>query len=156
MQEKDSCGVGFICDVNGKKSNKIVKYGIEAVKNLTHRGAVGADGKTGDGAGILIQIPHKFFQKEIDRLGFEISSVENLGVGVLFLKNNDTSKVEDIAKKMGFKLIGFRDVPIDKSALGKSALETMPVIKQMLLDLEGIEHKELALYFLRKSLKKRA
>jgi len=154
MQEKDSCGVGFICDVNGKKSNKIVKYGIEAVKNLTHRGAVGADGKTGDGAGILIQIPHKFFQKEIDRLGFEISSVENLGVGVLFLKNNDTSKVEDIAKKMGFKLIGFRDVPIDKSALGKSALETMPVIKQMLLDLEGIEHKELALYFLRKSLKK--
>ena len=154
MQEKDSCGVGFICDVNGKKSNKIVKYGIEAVKNLTHRGAVGADGKTGDGAGILIQIPHKFFKKEIDRLGFEISSIENLGVGVLFLKNNDTSKVEDIAKKMGFKLIGFRDVPIDKSALGKSALETMPVIKQILLDLEGIEHKELALYFLRKSLKK--
>ncbi|MGC8677592.1 MAG: glutamate synthase large subunit [Hydrogenobaculum sp.] len=154
MQEKDSCGVGFICDLNGKKSNKIVKYGIEAVKNLTHRGAVGADGKTGDGAGILIQIPHKFFKKEIDRLGFEISSMENLGVGVLFLKNNDTSKVEDIAKKMGFKVIGFRDVPIDKSALGKSALETMPIIKQMLLDLEGIEHKELALYFLRKSLKK--
>lgn len=64
MQEKDSCGVGFICDVNGKKSNKIVKYGIEAVKNLTHRGAVGADGKTGDGAGILIQIPHKFSKRD--------------------------------------------------------------------------------------------
>ncbi|GAB6078407.1 glutamate synthase large subunit [Hydrogenobaculum acidophilum] len=154
MQEKDSCGVGFICDISGQKSNKIVKYGIEAVKNLTHRGAIGADGKTGDGAGILIQIPHKFFKKEIERLGFEISSIDNLGVGVLFLKNNDTSKVEEIAKRMGFKVIGFRDVPVDKSALGKSALETMPVIKHMLLDLEGIENKELALYFLRKSLKK--
>jgi len=154
MQEKDSCGVGFICDINGKKSNKIVKYGIEAVKNLTHRGAVGADGKTGDGAGILIQMPHKFFKKEIEKLGFEISSIENLGVGVLFLKNNDTSKVEDIAKRMGFKVIGFRDLPVDKSALGKSASDTMPIIKHMFLDLEGIENKEISLYFLRKSLAK--
>ncbi len=154
MQEKDSCGVGFICDINGKKSNKIVKYGIEAVKNLTHRGAIGADGKTGDGAGILIQIPHKFFRKELDKLNMKISSIENLGVGVLFLKDPNMSKVEEIVKKMGFKLIGFRDVPIDKSALGKSALDTTPVIKHMFLDLSDIEHKEVSLYFLRKSLKK--
>lgn len=154
MQEKDSCGVGFICDINGKKSNKIIKYGIEAVKSLTHRGAVGADGKTGDGAGILIQIPYKFFQKEFDKLGYNISDIKNLGVGVLFLKSNDTSKIENITRQMGFKLLGFRDVPINPSTLGKSALDTMPIIKHMFLDLEDVEHKELSLYFLRKSLEK--
>ena len=64
-----SCGVGFVCNINGKQSRRIVQWGIEAVKNLTHRGAVGSDGKTGDGAGVLLQLPKKFFLKEIAEVG---------------------------------------------------------------------------------------
>lgn len=83
-----SCGVGFVCNINGIKSHEIVEWGIEAVKNLTHRGAVGADGKTGDGAGVLFQIPRRFFLMELERLGYEISNIDNLAVGVFFINGN--------------------------------------------------------------------
>ncbi|MCX5720045.1 MAG: hypothetical protein NT055_08855, partial [Nitrospirae bacterium] len=80
-----SCGLGVICNINGIKSHEIVRWGVEAVKNLTHRGAVGADEKTGDGAGVLTQIPGTFFIKEIEKLGYKLLNRDTLAVGVFFL-----------------------------------------------------------------------
>ena len=80
-----SCGVGFICNVHGTRSHEIVRQGVEAVVNLTHRGAVGADGKTGDGAGVLIQLPKKFFRREGERLlGYAVPDTDTLAVGFFF------------------------------------------------------------------------
>ena len=73
-----SCGVGFVCNISGVKSHEIVSWGIEAVKNLTHRGAVGADGKTGDGAGVLLELPKAFFLREVEKKGFSLSLLERV------------------------------------------------------------------------------
>lgn len=93
-----SCGVGFVCNVSGLKTREIVSLGIAAVKNLTHRGAMGADGKTGDGAGILIQIPHAFFSGELKKLGLPEPAPGELALGVFFLSmmSNDRSKKRSI------------------------------------------------------------
>ena len=99
VNNSGSCGVGFVCRIDGAQSHQIVQWGIEAVKNLTHRGAVGADGKTGDGAGVLFQLPKKFFLREIEKSGFNISHIENLAVGVFFLRENKEDEIEDILKK---------------------------------------------------------
>jgi glutamate synthase (NADPH/NADH) large chain len=169
-----SCGVGFVCNIKGIKNHRIVKLGVEAVKNLTHRGAVGADGKTGDGAGVLIQIPRKFFIKEIERSGYKLSHEDNLAIGFFFLPSNPTSppfskggmgglsveniesSIETILEKYGFKIIGWRDVPTDDDALGKSALSTKPRIRQLLIDTEKIEDKkrEVRLYLTRRAIEK--
>lgn len=156
MLEQDSCGVGFIANIKNVKSNKIIKLGIEAVKNLTHRGAIGADGKTGDGAGISFEIPRKFFKKEIDKLGLSLSSIDNLGVGVLFLYDKALeSEIQKVAQTLNINIIGFRDVPTNDNALGESALKTKPIIKHMIIDLENInqEEREIKLYIFRKKLK---
>jgi len=154
--EFDACGVGFICDVYGKPSHQIVKWGIEAVKNLTHRGAIGGDGKTGDGAGILIRIPEKFFAEYISENSLDISDINNLAVGVFFLYKDIKSQIEEYIKKSPFKLIGWRKVPIDTSAVGDSALEVMPEIYHLLLDTEKVEkgRVELELYILRRKIEK--
>ncbi|MBA4349371.1 MAG: glutamate synthase large subunit [Thermodesulfovibrio sp.] len=151
-----SCGVGFVCSINGIKNHEIVRLGLEAVKNLTHRGAVGADGKTGDGAGILIQMPEKFFSKKIDELGYKISSINNLAVGFFFLYDNCESDIKNILEKYGFKTIGWRDVPVNDDALGKSALSTKPRIIQLLIDTEGVERneREIRLYLTRRAIEK--
>ena len=179
-----SCGVGFVCNINGTKSHEIVEWGIEAVKNLTHRGAVGADGKTGDGAGVLFQIPRRFFLKELGRLGYEISNIDNLAVGVFFINGNPPdypsisnplspplskggkggfsyesieSSIEDILKKYGLRIIGWRDVPTNDDALGKSALSTKPRIRQLLIDAAEVEKekRELRLYLTRRVIEKK-
>lgn len=149
-----SCGVGFICNVNGAKTYDNVRLGIEAVKNLTHRGAVSADGKSGDGAGVLIQIPSRFFIKEIERLCLQLSKIEDLAVGFFFLYGNLENEVESIIARHGLKKIGWRDVPTDDDALGDSALSTKPKIRQLLLDLKGIkkESRELRLFAARKDI----
>ncbi|MCS7171713.1 MAG: hypothetical protein NZ851_05295, partial [Aquificaceae bacterium] len=108
--EYDSCGVGFVCNIKGDKSNEIVRWGIEAVKNLTHRGAVGGDGKTGDGAGILMEIPRRFFEDYIKESGLEISDTQNLAVGCLFLYEDVKGAVEDYVRKSSFRLVGWREV----------------------------------------------
>jgi glutamate synthase (NADPH/NADH) large chain len=155
-QYAGSCGVGFVCNVTGEKSHQIVHWGVEAVKNLTHRGAVGADGKTGDGAGVLFQLPKKFFLKEIEDSGFSISHIDNLAVGVFFLRDGSESEIDNILNKRGLKPIGWRIVPTDDNALGKAALSTKPKIRQVLLDMEGVEHgkRELALYLARRVIEK--
>jgi glutamate synthase (NADPH/NADH) large chain len=152
--EHDACGVGFVCHTKGEKSHQIVRWGIEAVKNLTHRGAVGGDGKTGDGAGILLEIPRKFFADYIEENGLSISSLDNLAVGAVFLYEDVRSAVEEHIKKSPFKLVGWREVPVDKSAVGESALKVMPKIFHLLLDCEKVEPslRELELYLLRRSI----
>ncbi|HIC09448.1 MAG TPA: glutamate synthase subunit alpha, partial [Aquificales bacterium] len=151
----DSCGVGFLCDINGKASHEIVKLGIEAVKNLTHRGAVGADGKTGDGVGILTQIPRKFFKKYLDKEGLKISDINNLAVGFIFSKNSEGFKVlEETLKGFGFKIIAYREVPHDNDALGVGAFREKPELWQILIDTEGVENPELKLFLVRKFVEK--
>ncbi len=152
-----SCGVGFVCDVSGTGSPQIVSWGIEAVKNLTHRGAVGADGKTGDGAGILIEIPRKFFQKKIGELGLSIPDIANLAVGSFFLYGNVEADIAGVLKGHGFNPIAWRDVPTDDDALGKAALLSKPRIKQLLINAGAVPSgkREFGLFLARKEIEKR-
>ncbi len=152
LLEYDSCGVGFVCNIRGEKSHQIVQWGIEAVKNLTHRGAVGGDGKTGDGAGIMIEIPKKFFADWLSEEGYEVSHIDNLAVGVAFLYEDVRPQIEEHIRRSPFSLVAWREVPIDKSAVGESALRVMPKIFHLLLDAEKVseERRELELYLLRR------
>ncbi|ADC89619.1 Glutamate synthase (ferredoxin) [Thermocrinis albus DSM 14484] len=154
MMEHDSCGVGFVCHTRGERSHQIVEWGVTAVKNLTHRGAVGGDGKTGDGAGVMIEIPRRFFQDVIQEEGMEISHIDNLAVGAVFLYEDVRSQIEEHIRRSPFRLVGWREVPIDKSAVGESALKVMPKIFHLLLDTERVEEplRELELYLLRRSI----
>lgn len=151
-----SCGTGFVCDTSGKRSRQTVAWGIEAVKCLTHRGAVGADGKTGDGAGILTQIPRKFFAKKISELALSLPDIGNLAIGSFFLYGNVEDKIDETLKRYGFAPLGWRDVPTDDDALGKSALRTRPGIRQLLIDVENVaeQDRELRLFLARKAIEK--
>ena len=140
LYEKDACGVGFIADRSGNRSHAILEMAIQAVTNLTHRGAVAADAKTGDGAGILTQIPEKLFTKELHKVGARIDSINDLAVGMIFLPKDNPEEqkhgrkiVEDILQQYGFPLLRWRSVPIDDSALGEKALATLPSIQQVLI-----------------------
>src|SRR5579883_961728 len=93
-QEKDSCGVGFIADIKGRKSHKLIEDAITILLNLEHRGAVGADPRAGDGAGILVQTPHKFFAKKAIELGFDLPAPGEYGVGVLFMPHDEAWRQE--------------------------------------------------------------
>ena len=152
LLEYDSCGVGFVCHIKGEKSHQIVRWGIEAVKNLTHRGAVGGDGKTGDGAGVLIEIPRKFFAEYIQEAMLDISDISNLAVGAVFLYEEVRPQIEEHIRRSPFSLVGWREVPVDKSAVGESALRVMPKIFHLLLDAGKVEEerRELELYLLRR------
>ncbi len=149
-----SCGVGFVCYVHGKPSRQIVAWGIEAVKNLTHRGAVGSDGKTGDGAGILIEIPRRYFSRKISELGLFLSHIDDLAVGSFFLYGDVEDRIDEILKKYGFRPIGWIDVRTNDDALGKAALITKPRIRQLLIDAGAVAKKEreLKLFFARKTI----
>jgi glutamate synthase (NADPH/NADH) large chain len=152
-----SCGVGFVCNISGQSNRQIVEWGIEAVKNLTHRGAIGADGKTGDGAGIITGIPRKFFDMIIGELGLSISDINNLAVGTFFLHSDVESAIEEVLAIYGIRIMGWRDVPTDVDALGQAALGTKPRIKQLLIDTEGIsvQERERKLFFVRKAIEKK-
>ncbi len=132
--EHDNCGAGFICSLKGKKSNDIIHKALEILKKLEHRGAVSSDGKTGDGAGILIDIPHSFFQ---DECSFELPEPGNYAAGNVFLPQKENqrdfciSAFEENIKKQGLKLLGWRDAPVNRSVPGRIAMETEPFIKQL-------------------------
>src|SRR5665647_3717942 len=123
--DKDSCGVGFIANIKGRKSHLIVEDGLRILCNLEHRGAVGADPRMGDGAGILVQIPHKFFAKKTAELGFKLPKPGEYAVGYLFMPRDTNWRqiirdiyVEVIARE-GLSLLGWRGVPTDNSTLGE-------------------------------------
>ena len=137
--EHDACGTGFVASIDGAASHEIVRSAIQCVCNVTHRGAVSADAKTGDGAGILTQIPQKLFAKVLKQLKASPVAAGDLAVGVIFLTQDAKARaqaqqiVETEIKGRGITLIGWRDVPVDPSVLGDKALKTLPVIRQVLM-----------------------
>src|ERR1700684_2864591 len=158
--EHDSCGVGFVVNIKGARSHDIVRKGIEVLNNLTHRGACGCDPRTGDGAGILLQIPHEFFARETAKLGFELPAPGEYGVGQVFLPLDAVKRkecedaFERIVNEEGQRLLGWRDVPVVESACGDIARRGIAAIRQVfiargddLADAEAIERK---LYVIRK------
>ena len=158
--EHDNCGVGFVCNINGKKSHEIINQGIKVLERMSHRGAVGADPKTGDGAGLLIQIPHKFLQKKSIKENIILPEEGKYGTGIIFLptlreeRENCISVIERIVKEEGLIVLGWREVPVDNSIIGKTAIETEPTIKQIFISgKEGIE-LERKLYIIRRRTEK--
>ena len=160
--EKDSCGVGFIADIKGRKSHKLAEDALAILRNLEHRGAVGADPRAGDGAGILVQIPHKFFAKKAARLGFNLPKPGEYAVGALFMpRDRDWRQVirdiySQVVKREGMTLIGWREVPTDNSTLGESVKPTEPVPLQVFIGrgkkIKSEAEFERRLYILRKSI----
>jgi glutamate synthase (NADPH) large chain len=132
--EKDSCGVGFVMNMKGEKSHEIITQGLEILKKLEHRGACGSDSATGDGAGILIQIPHLFFQENCT--GIKLPEPGRYAVGNIFLPvGEDTKQGQEIMERAvvteGLELLGWRDVPVDNTTIGKTARSVEPVVKQL-------------------------
>ena len=160
--DKDSCGVGFIADIKGRKSHKLVQDALAILCNLEHRGAVGADPRAGDGAGILVQIPHRFFVKEAARLGFVLPEPGEYAVGVLFMPRDPDWRqvIRDIYAQMirreGMTFLGWREVPTDNSTLGESVKPTEPVHLQVFIGrgkrIKSEDEFERRLYILRKSM----
>ncbi len=135
--EHDNCGVGFVADIKGKKSHEIIEKGLTVLKHLTHRGACGCDPDTGDGAGLLLQLPDEFFRKECDPLPFDLPAYGEYGVGVVFLpKENEKREwcqnlLENTITEEGQRVLGWRDVPNDDTAIGYIARDVKPVIRQI-------------------------
>ena len=158
--EKDSCGVGFVADIKNRKSHVIVRHGLSILANLDHRGAVGADPKAGDGCGMLLQIPHRFFAEECAKLGFTLPEPGQYAVGQYFLPREDEARaravkiIEDTIRAEGQKVLGWRDVPVDNSDLGESVLPTEPFHRQVFIgrgaDVATEEDFERRLFILRK------
>src|SRR6056297_782405 len=165
-EEHSSCGVGLVVAVNGKPSRKVVEAGIDALKAIWHRGAVDADGKTGDGAGIHIQIPAPFFYDQIRRTGHEPREDQLMAVGQVFLPRTDFGAqetcrtiVETEVLRMGHYIYGWRHVPVDISVLGEKANATRPEIEQILIsNAKGIDEEdfERELYVIRRRIEKAA
>jgi glutamate synthase (NADPH) large chain len=164
-EEHDACGVGLIVAIDGKPRRSVVELGIEALKAVWHRGAVDADGKTGDGAGIHIEIPQDFFRAHIERQGVKPSD-SRLGVGMIFLPRNDLEGqercrtiVETEILRMGYGVYGWRQVPIDTSVCGEKANATRPEIEQIVVhNARGLDDDkfELDLYVIRRRIEKQA
>ncbi|MGH8120218.1 MAG: glutamate synthase subunit alpha, partial [Gammaproteobacteria bacterium] len=158
-QEHDSCGVGFVVDMKGRKSHRIVTNALTILKNLLHRGACGCEENTGDGVGILIQMPHKFFQRKCAALDIALPAPGCYGAGLVFLPRDPEqsqrcqSIFENIIKDEGQKLLGWRDLPTDDSQVGPSARACEPTFRQIFIgcsrpgDKEAFERK---LYIIRK------
>src|SRR5690606_38539191 len=141
--EHSSCGVGFVVSIDGKPSRQVVQNGIDALKAIWHRGAVDADGKTGDGAGIHVQIPVPFFYDQIRRTGHEPDREKLIAVGQVFLPRTNFAAqeacrtiVESEVLRMGHYIYGWRHVPVDTSVLGEKANATRPEIEQILIRCE--------------------
>src|SRR5215216_4495255 len=160
--EKDSCGVGFIANIKGRKSHQIVSDAISILCNLEHRGAVGADPRAGDGAGILVQIPHAFFARKATEIGFQLPKPGEYAIGALFMpretawRNVIKSIVADQIKNEGLMLLGWREVPTDNSSLGETVKPTEPNHMQVFIGRNGVakteDEFERRLYILRKSI----
>jgi glutamate synthase domain-containing protein 1 len=159
--EHDACGVGFVAHIKGKKSHTIVEQGLAVLKNLSHRGAVGWDPKLSDGAGLLIQIPDRFYREEMAKQGVKLPAAGQYGVGMVFLPRDPASRIaceyeiERAIKDEGQVLLGWRDVPVDNSDLAAPAIQLEPVIRQVFIGrgrkvtvTDALERK---LYIIRKS-----
>ena len=132
--EHENCGAGFICNLNGEKTNQIIHDALEILIKLKHRGGVSSDGVTGDGAGLLIDIPHSYFKKVCN---FNLPEERNYAVGMLFIPKNQTDFFRDIfskeIKKQGLEIIGWRKVPVISSFLGEIASISEPISEQVFI-----------------------
>src|SRR5882762_3163177 len=162
--EHDSCGVGFVVDIAGRKSNAIVRRSLQVLLNLQHRGAKGCEANTGDGAGILMQIPHEFLKAECKKLGFHLPSPGGYGVGMVCLPRDAHSQrwceeiIEASIARAGQRLLGWRLVPTDNSPIGDSAKAVEPVFKQVFIErnsyIQTTAEFERKLYLIRKRIEK--
>lgn len=158
--EKDACGMGFVAHIKGKPSHEIVSNALTMLINMEHRGGQGSEPNSGDGAGIMLQIPHRFFSEEAKALGFELPEAGRYGVGMLFLSHNEDirSKHESILSAIvaeeGQRLLGFRDVPTHDDMLGKTAKAAKPYVRQVFIgrseDIQDDLAFERKLYIIRK------
>lgn len=164
-QEHDACGVGFVVALDGQKRRDVVEAGLAALKALWHRGAVDADGKTGDGAGIHVEIPQDFFLQSI-RSGHHAVKQGQLAVGMIFLPKNDLASqercrqiIETEIMGFGYSIYGWRQVPIDTNCIGEKANATRPDIEQILV-INTHHHSEDVfernLYIIRRKIEKKA
>ena len=141
--EHDNCGIGAIVNIKGQKSHNTVADALKIVENLEHRAGKDAEGKTGDGVGILLQISHRFFSKVCGPLGIFLGSERDYGVGMFFfpqdeLKRNQAKKIfEVIVKKEGMNFLGWREVPVKSGVLGSRAAQCMPCIMQGFIEKPG-------------------
>jgi glutamate synthase (NADPH) large chain len=162
--EHDACGVGFVVDIAGRQSNEIVRRSLQVLVNLQHRGAKGCEANTGDGAGILIQIPHDFLKAECKKLGIELPASGNYGVGTVFLPRDSYTQrwckeiVEAAITRAGQRVLGWRDVPTNNEPIGDSAKAVEPVFKQVFIGrnpyLKTVDDFERKLYLIRKRIEK--
>ncbi len=156
--EHDACGVGMIVDIHGNKSHELVDSALKVLENMKHRGAEGADNKTGDGAGIMVQIPHEFILLQ----GIPVPEKGKYGTGLVFLPKDEKEQaqilsvmIEEIERE-GLTLMHLRSVPVNSGILGKSAQETEPAIKQLFITgATDVENLERTLYIIRKKIEKR-
>ncbi|MBI2368647.1 MAG: glutamate synthase large subunit [Deltaproteobacteria bacterium] len=151
--------MGFVADIEGRRSHAILEQAVQSVVHLAHRGAASADAKTGDGAGLLTQIPHKLFARELARLGLRLDTIDDLAVGMVFFPQGAEARarcralIEQMATRHGLTVLGWRVVPVDPSVLGDKAALTQPVIEQVLISRPPEvpdDPFERALYLLRK------
>ncbi|XP_022890356.1 glutamate synthase 1 [NADH], chloroplastic isoform X1 [Olea europaea var. sylvestris] len=137
--DKDSCGVGFVAELSGESSRKTVTDAIEMLVRMSHRGACGCETNTGDGAGILVALPHDFYKEAAKEAGFELPPPGEYAVGMFFLPTSQSRREQSkivftkVAESLGHTVLGWRPVPTDNSGLGKSALQTEPIIEQVFL-----------------------
>ena len=137
---RDNCGVGFVVDMHGRASHDIVAQGLEILQNLTHRGAVGADAYTGDGAGILLQKPHTFLAKAAREAGIDLpEDPADYGTGLVFLPDDDASArevmatLERVVAEEGQQVLGWREVAVHPEKIGELAREVLPTIRQVFI-----------------------
>lgn len=137
--EHDACGVGFIVHMNGKKSHELVEQALTILNNLEHRGACGAETNTGDGAGILMQIPHKFMRKVTAELNITLPEAGQYGVGMIYsspdllIREKGRRIFETLVAQEGQQVLGWRDVPTDNSSLGNTARSSEPFMQQVFI-----------------------
>jgi glutamate synthase domain-containing protein 2/glutamate synthase domain-containing protein 1/glutamate synthase domain-containing protein 3 len=161
-REHDGCGIGAVVNISGQRSHSIIEQGKQILLNLHHRGAAGADEVTGDGAGILFQIPHEFFSAQCQSAGFSLPPASKYGLGMVFgprepeLRQKCDQVLADSLKHYGMKVLGWRDVPTSNDCLGKIALQAEPTIKQLFVDGAGLQDEllEQKLYLARKRAEK--
>ena len=163
--EKDACGMGFVVNIKGKKSHDIIDDGLRILERLEHRGGAGADKDTGDGAGILVQIPHEFFKRECEVLGINLPSAGDYGVGMVFahkyesLRNEQKRIFEEVVREEGQVVLGWREVPVDGTKVGHEAAAIRPWMIQILIgkgpDVTNNKEFERKLYIIRKLAEKR-
>ncbi|XP_041013909.1 glutamate synthase 1 [NADH], chloroplastic-like isoform X2 [Juglans microcarpa x Juglans regia] len=156
--DKDACGVGFVAELSGESSRKTVTDAVEMLLRMSHRGACGCETNTGDGAGILVALPHEFYNEVAKDHGFELPPPKEYAVGMFFLPKSESRREESkfvftkVAESLGHTVLGWRPVPTDNRGLGKSALQTEPVVEQVFLTPIHWSHVDLEqqMYILRR------